>query len=63
MPNACSRSTGLTALPWVGGAEAALVVGWARPAPWLLALLLVAILPLPWLFAVSRCVRADRASR
>ena len=41
------------------GAAAALVVGWARPAPWLLALLLVAILSVLWLFAVSRFLRAD----
>ena len=41
------------------GAAAALVVGWARPAPWLLALLLVAILSVPWFFAVSRFLRAD----
>jgi membrane protein implicated in regulation of membrane protease activity len=46
-------------LALVGGAAAALVVGWARPAPWLLALLLVAILSLRWLFAVSRFLRAD----
>ena len=42
-----------------GGAVAALVVGWARPAPWLLALLLVAILTVLWFFAVSRFLRAD----
>ena len=36
------------------GAAAALVVGWARPAPWLLALLLVGILTALWCFAVSR---------
>ena len=41
------------------GAGAALVVGWARPAPWLLALLLVAILSVLWFFAVSRFLRAD----
>jgi uncharacterized membrane protein len=51
------------ALARVGGAEAALLVGWARPASWLLALLLVAIRSLLWLFAVSRFLRADRASR
>ena len=45
-------------LAMVGGAAAALVVGWARPAPWLLALLLVAILSLLWLFAVGRFLRA-----
>ena len=41
------------------GAGAALVVGWARPAPWLLALLLVAILSVLWVFAVSRFLLAD----
>ena len=43
----------------VGGSGAALVVGWVRPAPWLLALLLVAILVVLWYFAVSRFLRAD----
>ena len=43
----------------VGGAGAALVVGWVRPAPWLLALLLVTILVILWCFAVSRFLRAD----
>jgi low temperature requirement protein LtrA len=42
-----------------GGAAAALVVGWLRPAPWLLALGLVAILSAVWFFAVSRLLRAD----
>jgi low temperature requirement protein LtrA len=42
-----------------GGAAAALIVGWMRPAPWLLAVLLVAILSAVWLFAVSRFLRAD----
>ena len=48
-------------LTWalVGGAAAAIVVGWMRPAPWLLALLLVAILSVLWFFAVSRFLRAD----
>jgi low temperature requirement protein LtrA len=41
------------------GAAAALIVGWLRPAPWLLALLLVAILSVVWFFAVSRFLRAD----
>ena len=41
------------------GAGAALLVGWTRPAPWLLALLLVAILSLLWVFAVRRFLRAD----
>jgi low temperature requirement protein LtrA len=41
------------------GGGAALVVGWARPVPWLLALLLVAILSAIWCFAVSRFLRLD----
>jgi low temperature requirement protein LtrA len=41
------------------GAVAALVVGWLRPAPWLLAVLLVAILSVLWAFAVLRFLRAD----
>jgi len=41
------------------GAAAALLVGWLRPAPWLLALLLVAVLSAVWFFAVSRFLRAD----
>lgn len=43
----------------VGGAAAAGVVGWIRPAPWLLALLLVAILLMLWILAVSRFLRAE----
>ena len=42
-----------------GGAAAALIVGWLRPAPWLLALLLVAVLSAVWFFAVTRFLRAD----
>jgi low temperature requirement protein LtrA len=42
-----------------GGTAAALLVGWLRPAPWLLALLLVAVLSVVWFFAVSRFLRAD----
>jgi low temperature requirement protein LtrA len=42
-----------------GGAATALIVGWLRPTPWLLALLLVAILSAVWFFAVSRFLRAD----
>jgi hypothetical protein len=41
------------------GAAVALLVGWLRPAPWLLALLLVAVLSVVWGFAVSRFLRAD----
>src|SRR5207237_7808851 len=40
------------------GAVAALVVGWARPAPWLLAVLLVAVLSVLWAFAVLRSLSA-----
>ena len=46
-------------LALAAGAGAALVVGWVRPAPWLLALLLVGILSVIWFFAVSRFLRAD----
>jgi low temperature requirement protein LtrA len=42
-----------------GGAGAALIAGWARPAPWLLASLLVAVLSVIWFFAVARFLRAD----
>ena len=42
-----------------GAAVTALAVGWARPAPWLLALLLVVILSVLWVFAVSRFLQAD----
>jgi low temperature requirement protein LtrA len=42
-----------------GGAVTALIVGWLRPAPWLLVLGLVAILSAVWFFAVSRFLRAD----
>jgi low temperature requirement protein LtrA len=41
------------------GAVAALIVGWLRPAAWLLVLLLVVILGTVWSFAVSRFLRAD----
>jgi hypothetical protein len=41
------------------GATAALLVAWLRPAPWLLALLLVAVLSAVWFFAVSRFLRAE----
>jgi low temperature requirement protein LtrA len=45
-------------LALAAGAAAALLVGWLRPAPWLLALLLVVILSVVWGFAVSRFLRA-----
>ena len=47
------------ALAMAAGGAAAVVVGWAHPAPWLLALLLVAILSALWAFAVGRFLRAD----
>jgi low temperature requirement protein LtrA len=46
-------------LALAAGAVASLLVGWLRPAPWLLALLLVVILSVVWWFAVSRFLRAD----
>jgi hypothetical protein len=46
-------------LALVAGAAAAIVVGWMRPAPWLLALLLGMVLSTLWFFAVSRFLRAD----
>ena len=36
----------------VAGAVATLIIGWTRPAPWLLALLLVVVLGLVWAVAV-----------
>ena len=41
------------------GAVAALVVGWVRPAPWLLSVLLIAVLSALWAFAVLRFLSAD----
>ena len=38
-------------------------VGWARPAPWLLALLLVVILSLLRISAVSRVLRVRHGAR
>jgi low temperature requirement protein LtrA len=40
-----------------GGALAALVVGWLRPAPWALALSLVAVLVIVWFVGVERWLR------
>jgi membrane protein implicated in regulation of membrane protease activity len=45
------------------GAAVALLVGWLRPAPWLFALMLGAILSVLWLFAVTRFLRADAWDR
>ena len=39
------------------GAAAALAIGWARPAPWLLATLLALILVAIWSFAFARTLR------
>ena len=41
------------------GAVAALVVGWLRPTPWLLAASLGAILSILWVFAANRFLGAD----
>ena len=41
------------------GAVAALVAGWAHPAPWLLGSVLLGILVVLWLFAARRFLRAD----
>src|SRR5262249_13089184 len=41
------------------GAVAALVIGWLRPSPWFLALLLVGDLGVVWAFAVLRFLSAD----
>jgi low temperature requirement protein LtrA len=46
-----------TSLAMAVGAVVALAVGWLRPAPWLLALLLVAVLTGVWLIAVDRWLR------
>jgi low temperature requirement protein LtrA len=47
----------------VVGAAAALVVGWARPAPWLLGSLLIGILAALWLFAMARLISTDGLDR
>ena len=46
-------------LAFAAGAVAAIGVGWLRPTPWLLALLLVAILSILWFFVVFRFIGAD----
>ena len=43
-------------------AGAALLVGWARPAPWALVLLMVAVLSAPWWVAVDRWLRLEDPS-
>jgi low temperature requirement protein LtrA len=45
----------------VACAAAALAAGWLRPAPWVLAALLVAILAALWLFTVGRFLTAEGA--
>jgi low temperature requirement protein LtrA len=45
-------------LALAAGASVALFAGWAAPAPWVLALLLVAILTVLWFFAVAWMIRA-----
>lgn len=40
-------------------AALALFVAWLRPAPWLLALLLVLVLSMVWLVAVDRWLRLE----
>ncbi len=44
------------------GAAAALAVGWARPAPWLLATLLALVLVATWSYAFARTLRTTRAA-
>jgi low temperature requirement protein LtrA len=48
------------ALALLLGAAAALAIGWARPAPWLLAVLLDLILIAIWCFAFVRSLRTTR---
>jgi low temperature requirement protein LtrA len=48
------------ALALLLGAVAALAIGWARPAPWLLATLLDVVLIAIWSFAFARTVRTRR---
>lgn len=43
----------------VGGAAAALAIGWLRPSPSLLVLPLVAIESILWFYAVNRFLDAD----
>jgi hypothetical protein len=45
-------------LALAAGAGVAVLAGWLAPAPWLLALLLVAILTALWFFAVAWMIRA-----
>jgi low temperature requirement protein LtrA len=45
-------------LALAAGSGVALVAGWSAPAPWILALLLVAILTVLWFFAVAWMIRA-----
>jgi hypothetical protein len=45
-------------LALAAGAGVALLAGWLAPAPWILAVLLVAILTVLWFFAVAWMIRA-----
>lgn len=44
------------------GAAAAVAIGWARPAPWLLATVLDLILIAIWSFAFARSLRTTRTT-
>ncbi|HEX6221626.1 MAG TPA: hypothetical protein VF115_11075, partial [Acidimicrobiia bacterium] len=44
-------------------AGVALLAGWLRPAPWLLALTLIVVLAGTWLFAVDRWLRFEASDR
>lgn len=47
--------------PVMGGAAVvAVLIGWARPAPWLLVLALAVLLAATWVFAVARWVRVGK---
>ena len=50
------------AVALLAGAAAALAIGWARPAPWLLATLLALVLVATWSFAFARTLRTTRAA-
>ena len=43
----------------LGAAGVALVLGWLRPAPWLLALALLATLMAVWIYATVQWLRLD----
>jgi hypothetical protein len=61
-----SRLTSIYRPLWiatVAGAVASVIIGWTRPAPWLLALLLVVVLLLVWAVAVRGFALAGAWSR